>query len=512
MKLVAYLFYIINSFVLVRIAILFGVLIDNLTNSQFDIFRKNVLIMLIYGLLTLILPVISYKLAFKISNKEMNKIKNNKFLSEFTNNKDKFDLVDYSQNLDIYYSGQLMNKFNFVNILSVFIFTSISLISIDIRLFIIAFISSSLPLIVPIFSQKALKNRSETFVNSSDNYIKFIEDTLTGKKELIRYNGINWIKSIHENISKDHEDKRESFKLLNILNDVFSEGISNISQIVILFTGGIFVSRSIISIGEVITLLQLMNYLAGPVVALISLYNNYASSLVAKKRLIGETEIDLSQKDFKFPIFDSSEVAVDIENIEFSYGNNKVLNNLSYKFMKNKTYLIKGKSGSGKSTLLKIIAGELTPDKGKVLIFNKNIEDMEKSAIYTTISYISQDTHIFENSVENNILLGKVNENNKITNLIEMLELDLSLEDILSKERKISGGETVRIGIARCLIDPKDIIILDEHTSGLNEDLAFKITKEILNLGKTVICVSHTESQEIIDLFDECINFESLQN
>lgn len=96
--------------------------------------------------------------------------------------------------------------------------------------------------------------------------------------------------------------------------------------------------------------------------------------------------------------------------------------------------------------------------------------------------------------------------------LIKNLGLDLDDNDILSNDRKISGGETARIGVARALADPKEIIILDEHTAGLNDELAYNITKQILDLEKTVICVSHTESEDIIALFDYVININDFQN
>lgn len=511
MKILAYALFILNSFALVRLATLFGVLVDNLSNLQYDLFRENILLMFLYGLATLILPMISYRICFRLSNKEMNTIKNRKFASEFVDSSDDFDMVNYTQNLDTYYSGQLLNRYNMVNILSIFIFTTISIINIDIRLFIIAFVSSVLPLIVPILTQNTLKTRSENFVDSSNTYVRFVEDKLRGKKELIRYDGVDWSRSLHKNKSQIQEDKREAFRSFSVLNEVLSEGISSISQIIILFAGGVFVFNSIISIGDVITLLQLMNYLAGPVVAMISLYNNYLSSLVAKEKLIDSTVgLEYKKEDTKTFELARPTFAVELENINFSYGERKVFQNLNYRFERDKSYLIRGKSGSGKSTLLKLISKELEPDSGQVKLFGENIKNLDKSQVYALISYVSQKTHIFENSVEDNILLGKDIQRSRLDDLIKSLELDLSVDDLLNKDANISGGEAVRIATARSLIDPNDIIILDEHSSGLNEDLALRITKDILKLNKTVICVSHTQSDEMIDLFDECINLSDI--
>ncbi len=110
-----------------------------------------------------------------------------------------------------------------------------------------------------------------------------------------------------------------------------------------------------------------------------------------------------------------------------------------------------------------------------------------------------------------NILLGKNNIDNISSKTIETLELELSEDTLLNTDREISGGEVVRIGVGRFLTDPKEIVLLDEHTAGLNSDLAFRITKKILDLNKTVICISHTDSEYIIQLFDVVIDMEDLK-
>lgn len=189
MRIIAYILYILNAFALVRIAILFGSLVDSLSNANLPLFKENVIMMLVYALASLILPVLAYRIAFKEANKTMVGVKNKKFNYDFTNRVASFNLVDYSQNLETFYSGQLMSRYNFVNILSTFIFTSISIIAIDPRIFVIAFIFSALPLLIPLLGQEKLKGKSEDFVLSSESYLNFVKDKLEGKDEIVRYGG-----------------------------------------------------------------------------------------------------------------------------------------------------------------------------------------------------------------------------------------------------------------------------------------------------------------------------------
>lgn len=507
MRIIAYILYILNAFALVRIAILFGSLVDSLSNANLPLFKENVIMMLVYALASLILPVLAYRIAFKEANKTMVGVKNKKFNYDFTNRVASFNLVDYSQNLETFYSGQLMSRYNFVNILSTFIFTSISIIAIDPRIFVIAFIFSALPLLIPLLGQEKLKGKSEDFVLSSESYLNFVKDKLEGKDEIVRYGGKDWAGLRHEAESSRHEDTRESFKLFNTLNNVVSEGIGSLGQICILLVGGYFVFRSILTVGDIITLLQLMNYLAGPVVAIISIYTTYISSKPVKERLVDTIESH-PKEEIRPLALNKNEIALALEGLSFFYGDKMIFDNISYNFLSDKTYLIRGKSGSGKSTLLKILAGQIDDYQGRVLLYGRDIRSLPEESIYSNISYVGQETHIFDDTVRDNILIGKPDEGSKAGHIINNLDLDLGLEEKLGEDRLISGGEAARIGVGRFLADPHDIIILDEHTSGLNEDLAIKITKEIIALGKTVICVSHTESKEFKNLFDQCLDLE----
>ena len=510
LNVVAYILFIINAYILVQIANIFGLIVDNLSNLNIDLFRNNLITLGVFAALSIVLPLISYQIAFKVSNEEMNELKKKKFMSEFGDAKKDYELIDYTQNLDIYYSGQLLNRFNFINIAFVFIFSAISIISIDFRIFIIALFASALPLIIPALTQNPIKKRSELYMQSSKDYAKFIEDKLGGKGELIRYDGISWASRLHAIVSKEQENRRESFRALNIFSNVFSEGISSISQVIIMFVGGMFALNSVITVGEVITLIQLMGYLASPIVAMISLYNNYVSSIAVKARLEVNSVIENIVSDFYATDMDNK-YPVELKNLDFSYGERVIFNHANFKFEERKSYLIRGKSGSGKSTLLKLIAGELDCDEGMVYIYGREINHVNKEEIYNLISYISQDTHIFNDSVGDNILLGKNNIDNISSKTIETLELELSEDTLLNTDREISGGEVVRIGVGRFLTDPKEIVLLDEHTAGLNSDLAFRITKKILDLNKTVICISHTDSEYIIQLFDVVIDMEDLK-
>ena len=270
--------------------------------------------------------------------------------------------------------------------------------------------------------------------------------------------------------------------------------------------GGIFAFRGVIQIGETVTLLQLMNYLAGPVVTMVTLINERNSSLPAYEKF---KKADQAQgQDIARGSGKPQDDRIVLRDVDLSYDSKKIFTGLNLCFENHKSYLITGVSGCGKSTLLKLIAGEMKPDKGEISVFGHKMEDAGANELFGLVSYVSQDTYIFEDSVQENIAFDNADDVMGIDNLIDFMQLELGTDEIISHSREISGGEKKRIGLARAFIQPKEIFLLDEITNGLNHELAMRITKKILSMDKMVLFVSHDESKEFRELFDFVIELE----
>lgn len=138
----------------------------------------SIILLTVYSVLSFILPVIGYQIAYYVSFEEMNRLKAAKFASDVMMGAKETDLSEYSQNIDLIYSGVLMNKWNFLNIASVFVFTAIKISSLSILLFLIAFVTSALPLLIPLVLQNSLKEKSSQFLDGSKEYVSFVKDKL----------------------------------------------------------------------------------------------------------------------------------------------------------------------------------------------------------------------------------------------------------------------------------------------------------------------------------------------
>ena len=208
---------------------------------------------------------------------------------------------------------------------------------------------------------------------------------------------------------------------------------------------------------------------------------------------------------------------ITIKNLNKSFGEKKVFTNFNCTIKKGFMTAIIGKSGSGKSTLLNMI-GLLDLDyQGEILYDDVNIKKLKENKqvefIRNNINYLFQNYALVDNeTVEQNLLLAlayeKINKEEKITKINEVLT-KVGLDNFNNKKiYTLSGGEQQRIALARTILKKGDIILADEPTGNLdegNKEIVLKILKEFKDLGKTIIIVTHdlsiaNECDEVIKL------------
>ena len=274
----------------------------------------------------------------------------------------------------------------------------------------------------------------------------------------------------------------------------------------------LFVSAYLVGFkGCVLATLALMSSF-GPCVSLSALGTTLQSTFASGNRVLDILEEspvveDIVGKD------DISFEGASAHNVEFSYGDEDILNNLSIDVPKGKIIGITGKSGSGKTTLLKLFMRFWKVDKGSINISNKNIEEINTKNLRDMESYVTQETCLFHDSIFNNLRIGKLNATKdevieackkaSVHDFIESLPngYDTSVGELGDT---LSGGERQRLGLARAFLHDGDFMLLDEPTSNLdslNEAVILKSIKEECQ-SKTVLLVSHRKStMSIVDEF-----------
>nr|WP_314514943.1 ABC transporter ATP-binding protein [uncultured Peptostreptococcus sp.] len=193
---------------------------------------------------------------------------------------------------------------------------------------------------------------------------------------------------------------------------------------------------------------------------------------------------------------------VKFDNVEFQYGDNRVIKGLSFVAKQNEVTAIVGPSGCGKTTVLRLISRLYDYDKGKISIGGQDIKDISTRSMFKNISMVFQNVDLFDFSIMENIRMGRKDASDeevlaaaKLANVDKIVAKLPNGYDTLIGENgsKLSGGERQRISIARAFLKNAPIVLLDEISASLDVENEMEIQESINRLieGKTIIIISH---------------------
>ncbi|HDL3805976.1 TPA: ATP-binding cassette domain-containing protein, partial [Mannheimia haemolytica] len=198
------------------------------------------------------------------------------------------------------------------------------------------------------------------------------------------------------------------------------------------------------------------------------------------------------------------------ENVSFAYyGEQNVLNNLSFKVLKGQKVAILGKTGSGKSTIFQLLNRNYDPTSGQIWLNNCKIDEYSEPMLRSKLVTLSQRVHIFSQTLKDNLLMGNAQATDEqmqeavrkvgLGHLLETDGLNLWLGE---GGRPLSGGEQRRLGLARLLLSSAELVLLDEPTEGLDRETEQQILNLILThcCDRTLIMITHRQSG--LDKFD----------
>ena len=242
----------------------------------------------------------------------------------------------------------------------------------------------------------------------------------------------------------------------------------------------------------------------GPVTALSNLSNNLNQTLACGERVLSilEETPQIEEIQGMEPVIFSG---AGCQDVEFSYGEEKILDHVSLDIPKGCIFGIHGRSGSGKSTLLKLFMRFWDTQVGSVQISGQDVRNINTSNLRQMESFVTQETVIFHDSIEANIAVGKPGATReeviraaKKASIHDFIQILPKGYDTLVEELgdSLSGGEKQRIGIARAFLHDGPFLLLDEPTSNLdslNEGIILKALKEEKE-ERTVLLVSHRQS------------------
>lgn len=365
---------------------------------------------------------------------------------------------------------------------------------------------------IPMWNGKRGSQKGMEFRTNFGELNSFVLDSLRGLDETIQYGQGEKRKEQMSECSKNLAGMQEDLSKMEGSQRSFTNMVILLASFGMLALTIWLYDKGAIGFEGILTCTIAMMGSFGPVVALSSLSNNLNQTLASGERVLSLLEetplVEEIPGDVETSGAESMEhefTGAEAENVTFAYGEEVILDNYSLKLQPGKITGIHGASGSGKSTLLKLLMRFWDVQDGNVSVDGTDVRKIPTKHLRDMESYVTQETHLFHDSIANNIAIAKPGASRE-----EIMEAakKASIHDFIMTLPKgydtevgelgdtLSGGEKQRIGIARAFLHECPLILLDEPTSNLdslNEGIILKSLKESAK-KKTVVLVSHRVS------------------
>lgn len=357
---------------------------------------------------------------------------------------------------------------------------------------------------VPVMISKKSGTLGEDFRRQSGQLSGYVLESLRGLDEEIQYSygekRLDDLKLRTDSLSL----KQEKMSVNVGFNTAITNSVILIFDIIMLVTSVSLYRNGTVGLESVIIPLVALMSSFGPVVALANLGTTLQNTLASGGRvldILDESPVTEEITDGRDITFSGAKA----ENVTFSYGEEKILDRLSLDIEKGKITGIIGRSGSGKSTLLKLFMRFWKTQGGRIAISDEDIDSINTASLRNAESFVTQETELFHDSIENNIRIAKLEATHdeiisackkaSIHDFIMTLPngYDTNVGELGST---LSGGERQRIGLARAFLHDAPFMLLDEPTSNLdslNEAVILKALRDE-GAGRTVALVSHRKS------------------
>ena len=277
----------------------------------------------------------------------------------------------------------------------------------------------------------------------------------------------------------------------------------NSSTFIIIFYGGFLVTRDAVSPGEMVAFVQYMGVLAWPMIALGWMTNLFQRGLASLKRVRRIIETEPAVQSLPGAVSpDLTAGDIEISDVVFAYNSSPpVIDHVSMKIGKGESTGISGPPGSGKTSLIQLIPRLYDPKTGFISIAGTDLREMDLTALRERIGFMPQESFIFSGSIRENIVMGQAVSDQRLNDIIRATMLADTLDampdglETVVGERGVtlSGGQKQRIALARTLVSPKDIILLDDPVSQMDTDTASAVMEGVKRLrgDAKLVIISH---------------------
>ena len=265
------------------------------------------------------------------------------------------------------------------------------------------------------------------------------------------------------------------------------------------------IAQGTLTVGELVALLFYLNYFFDPLIQLSFNYDLLRSAGSSMKKVFSilDEEPVLSKTGTLSPEVDSNNV-IKFENVEFSYGRETVLHDVSFSIDRGEKIAIVGETGAGKSTIAKLILRFYLPNKGDVKFYGESSKDISQKWARKNIAYVPQESFLFRGSIRDNLIYSnpeKIDLKSELENigLIDWFERyeDGLEQDVGERGANVSAGERQFIALLRAVLAKRQIIVFDEATANLDiesESSILDATDTLLDYQTSVVIAHRLET------------------
>ena len=409
-------------------------------------------------------------------------------------------VTDMERIADIFGQGLFMIISDILKMLIV----AIVMIYMNWELSLIVFISLPFILLATKIFQKYMKLAFDEVRNEVANLNSFVQERVTGMNVLQLFAREKIELEKFKQINERHKKAWLKTVWYNSIFFPVAEIFSSLTLGLVVWYGGMnTILDNTASIGELTAFIMMIPMLFRPLNQIANKFNTLLMGMVAAERVFNILDTDSLILDRGSKNADRINGKIKYENVNFSYNQGeKIIEDLNVEINPGSKNAIVGATGSGKSTIIKLLNRFYELDSGSIYIDNINIKDYSISSLRRNIAFVSQDVHLFSDTILNNITL----QNNNISFLrVKDAAKDIEIDDFISSlpngynynvmERGVglSTGQRQLISFLRAYIKNPQILVLDEATSSIDTDSELLIQKAIEKIteNRTSIIIAH---------------------